>query len=502
MTTAADLPPTDTTSGTDLRVLAAGVICALAYLLTSPVGDFGVLHEIYHGRQLLVRGLQWACFGVAALIVWRAGRRRHARLGLVLLIAACCQLPGLMSPPQSSNDAYRYVLDGRVQLAGISPYRYAPLDDHLARLRDPLLFPGITPQQHSGVLTPSRIPTDPTKIAAVAHPDDRTLINRPGVPTIYPPIAQVWFTAIAAVTPWSAGTRGLQWGAALLALAMTALIGLVLRRRGFDPASAIYWGWSPLAVLETGNGAHVDVLAAGLILAAMVVLNRPSTRQRIAGGVLIGMAVATKVLPVLLLPAVTVLRRRNGGDWRSLNTPISAVTTVLASYVPHLLVAGSLVLGYLPGYLTEEGFSDGSKRYAVLALVVPRHLRQPAALILMLALTLAVLWRVTPDRPEYVALWMYGGSLLISTPEYPWYCLPLFALAALARRPEWLALGIATQVAYVEGHSTTPPGWIYLAAGLVVLACTWWRSVARRTTPAAPPPVAEMVPRQTVEVAG
>lgn len=493
-------------SPADRLLLAAGLVAAFGFLITSPVGDVGPLRELYSGRPLLVKAIQWVAFAIAVAGVLRAGRRQPARIGLILLVAALCQLPGLTTGPRSSNDAYRYVLDGRVQLAGISPYRYAPLDDHLARLRDPLLFPGITPEEHSGVITPARIPTDPTKIAAVAHPDPRTLINRPGVPTIYPPVAQVWFTVIAFFTPWSAGTLGLQWAAALLALAMTGLIGAVLRRRGHDPGAAIYWAWSPLAVLETGNGAHVDVLAAGLILAAMIVLGRPSARARVAGGILIGLAVATKVLPMLLLPAVTVLRRRHGGGWwRGVATPISAGATVLASYVPHLLVAGSLVLGYLPGYLTEEGFSDGSKRYVLLALVVPEHLRQPVALGLLLALALWVLATAQVRRPEYGALWIYGGSLLISTPEYPWYCLPLLALAALARRPEWLALGLATQVAYIEGHSSVPMGWAYLAAGLVVLGTTWWRarasSAADRTARSQEPEQPAPVPRPVVEAA-
>src|SRR6266542_1944603 len=53
---------------------------------------------------------------------------------------------------------------------------------------------------------------------------------------------------------------------------------------------------------------------------------------------------------------------------------------VLASYLPHLLVTGWLVLGYLPGYLGEEGFDRGHDRYAVLALLLPPPARAPVAL--------------------------------------------------------------------------------------------------------------------------
>ncbi len=462
--------------------LAAGAICALGYLLTSPDGEFGPLPGWYEGRHLLVASIRWAAFLVALLLVHVWARRRPVRLWVLVLVAAACQVPGLLVPPQSSSDAYRYVLDGRTQLAGISPYRYAPLDDHLARLRDPLLFPGITPQQHSGVVTPPRIPTDQKGVAALTQPDPRTRINRPDVPTIYPPVAEAWFTAVAAVTPWSAGTRGLQWAGALLALGLMLVLGLVLRRRYGTPLAAVYWGWAPPVVLETGNNAHVDVLAAALLVGAMLVLARAGARRWLAAGVLVGLAISTKILPVLVLPAMSVLRRGRRGwiDVAALvRVPFAAMATTLASYLPHVVVAGSLVLGYLPGYLTEEGFSDGRKRYALLALVLPRDLRGPAALLLIAGLGLVVLWRAAPSRPEHGALWMYGGALLIATPEYPWYGLPLLALAALARRPEWLGVAVVTEWSYIDTHSTAPIGWGYLVAAALVLIAHLRRSRTR-----------------------
>ncbi len=458
-----------------LGVMAAGSVCALGYLLTSPVGDVGVLHGLYAGRHLLVVAIRWTVVLLGIALVYAVSRRSPIRLWALLLVAVACQLPGLLTPPQSSSDAYRYVLDGRVQLHGLSPYRYAPLDDHLADLRDPLLFPGLTRQQQSGVATPPRIPSDPVQVARLTQPDPRTRINRPGVPTIYPPVAEAWFAAIAAVTPWSAGTLGLQIASALLALAVMLALGLVLQRRQGTPLAAVWWGWVPTVVLETGNNAHVDILAAALVVAAVLVVGNPRRQRQVLAGVLIGLAIATKILPMLILPAITVIRRERplAGILR---VPVPALVTVLLSYVPHLLAAGSLVLGYLPGYLTEEGFSDGKKKFAVLALFLPTPVRAPLALVLMVGLALWVLRQVPRRRPEHLALWMYGGALLIATPEYPWYGLPLLALASVARRPEWLALVAAMQFSYVELHSPgVPVGYGYLVAGLIILGCAYRR---------------------------
>jgi hypothetical protein len=463
------------------RIVVAGLICVVGYAVLSRTGDL----DGHRGRLAVVVLSMWLVFAICAWLALRrtevlksaeaatvglgqspgSGRNRR-RLTLVVLIAACCQLPGVLVAPQSSSDAYRYVWDGRVQLSGTSPYRYVPLDDRLAELRDPLLFPGLRPSQASGVRTLDRLPKDRAEILQLAQNDPRTRINRPRVPTIYPPVAQAWFTAVASVTGWSRGTHGLQLAAALLAVGLTLGLGLLLGRRGRDPAQALWWGWCPLVVLETGNGAHVDILAAVLVVGSLALLRQ---NRRLLAGLLLGLAAATKIIPLLLLPAVTVLRRRNGGGPRQLAVPIAALTGLAVTYLPHIVAVGGLVLGYLPGYLSEEGFSDGDSRYRVLALVLPSPVLQPLALLLGVALAGYALWRCDLDRPERTAVWLFGGAMLIASPAYPWYCLPLVALAVLAGRHEWLAVAVAGYLAYAGIRIPAVPGLAYAVAGAFVL---------------------------------
>jgi len=367
-----------------------------------------------------------------------------------------------------------------------------PLDDQLAKLRDPLLFPRLRPTEASGVRTLEELPTEPAAVRALAHNDARTRINRPRVPTIYPPVAQAWFAAVALVTPWSWGTHGLQAAAALLAVGLTLGLGLLLFRRGRDPASALYWGWCPVVVLEAGNGAHVDVLATALIIAAVAALTvgkdvKNQRFSRFAGGLLIGLAAATKIIPLLLLPALTVLRKRNGGGLRQLTVPVTALGTFALSYLPHVLAVGALVLGYLPGYLSEEGFDDGGSRYGVLGLVLPGPARQPVAFVLAVALALFALRFSDVERPERTMVWLFGGAVLIATPAYAWYCLPLVALAVLADRPEWLAVAVGGYLAYAGTRVPYLPGAAYAGAALWVAAITLGR--LRRSRSSVDPPL-------------
>lgn len=403
------------------------------------------------GACLVVAGLGW-------LVVRRPAGSRAG--WAVVGCAVLCQLPGLVYAPLTSTDAYRYVWDGRVQLSGSSPYSHVPLDDALARLRDPLLFPGLSAEDRSGVVGPPQVPHDPAAVAALSADDPRTLINRPRVPTIYPPVAQAYFTVVAFFTPWSAGTFGLQVAGAALAVALTGLLVAELRRRGRDPRWALLWGWSPIVALEAGNAAHVDVLAALLIVAAVVLAAR---RRPGWAGVLLGTAASVKLLPLLLVPAFVAIRRRD------LRTPLVAVATFAGSYLPHVLAAGALVVGFLPGYLTQEGFSDGSSRSAILALVLPPEARQVAAGLLAVGLALLAIHRHGREPIAVTCCWLYGAALLVTTPTYPWYGLPLIALAVLAGRFEWLAVPVAAYLAYASFGHDVRQGLIHLAAAVIVV---------------------------------
>ena len=58
------------------------------------------------------------------------------------------------APPLLSSDMYRYVWDGRVQLAGINPYRYLPDAPELAFLRDAAVFPHINRADYAPTIYP------------------------------------------------------------------------------------------------------------------------------------------------------------------------------------------------------------------------------------------------------------------------------------------------------------------------------------------------------------
>src|SRR5690606_2912874 len=176
-------------------------------------------------------------------------------------------------PPSSSTDSFRYAWDGRVQAAGISPYDHPPADPALAGLRDDWLFP---PECGERWLWPL--------------PDGGcTRINRPTVPTIYPPLAQAYFLLVHWVSPDGARHKVLQLGGWVMAvLALLALVRLA------GPRRAALWAWCPAVPVEAVNNAHIDMLGVLLVVLAFSVV-----RGR---GALLGAAVAAKLLPATALP--------------------------------------------------------------------------------------------------------------------------------------------------------------------------------------------------------
>jgi hypothetical protein len=371
---------------------------------------------------------------------------------LVLTGAVGLTVAAGFGPPRSSDDLYRYIWDGHVQAAGIDPYRYAPAAPELASLRDT----GLWPAASNWCVSPGDV--DAQNGAPLVP--GCTLINRPTVHTIYPPAAQLLFLAVHPV-PGIAGVRLLGAG---FALATTVLLLVGLHRSGRDPRRAALWAWCPVVPLEAVANAHIDVAAAFLVVAALLVLATGATvRGGVLGGALLGFAVVVKLTPLVVVPAV--LRRWPAAVLVTLSTVVGLL------YLPHVLAVGGWALGYLGGYAQEEGYSDG-RRFALIPFPSPVGL--VVAVALLAAATLWAWWTSRPEQPWHAAAVTTGAVLLVGTPSYPWYALLLVGLVGLGARLEWLAIaaaGYAVQWApelHLDGTLAQRLG--YGLAALIVLA--------------------------------
>jgi hypothetical protein len=278
-------------------IVSLAILGGLVVVLTRPS-----LYSAHVARTPVVAAL-WVAFGVSAFLVRKVAVR--AAMGLILIVGIALQAIAFTAPPAHSSDLYRYMWDGQVQAAGIDPYMYPPTAAALVPLRNDFIWGPWAPHVARTAAHPFCV-----KAATSAEgPAYDTVagcarINRTPVPTIYPPVAEAWFTLVYLAAGDDSSTP-IQVAMALCAILTTVVLLWGLGRLGRDPRLAVLWAWCPMAVLEVGNDGHSDVLGVLLTVIALLVLTIGQSRKRLlAGGALLGLALATKMTPAFVLPGV------------------------------------------------------------------------------------------------------------------------------------------------------------------------------------------------------
>jgi alpha-1,6-mannosyltransferase len=403
------------------------------------------LHQSF-GALILTILLQGALYlGAVACIRLLDGKGRL--LPFVMLIAFLIRLGPLLLPPYLSTDIYRYVWDGRVQGAGINPYRYAPADAALASLRDDAIYPNI-----------NRV--------GYAH-------------TIYPPAAQIIYFL---VTRLGDGVLAMKLAMLAFDFGTIWLLLLLLRRLRSPPEQVLIYAWHPLTIWEIAGSGHID---SALCFTLALAFWMRAQDKSLETGVALAIGALIKLFPLALLPA---LYRR--WDWR---LPAVLAAVALALYLPYLTV-GWRVLGFLPDYVAEERFTSGSGFY-LLNLLDYFGLAGPGRTALYIAFALAILSAGTlkvllfpwPGERGFVAGSVFLSLLLVIliTPHYSWYF--LWLLPALCLVPYWpaLILTAASPILYAT-LNVQPPlrdlatnSLLYVPFLLVAAAHLWARRSCR-----------------------
>jgi alpha-1,6-mannosyltransferase len=381
----------------------------------------------------LLQGIVWM---VAAYLVAQRDEGGRTALAVVLATAVLLRIGAFAAPVYLSDDIYRYIWDGRVQAAGINPYRYIPTDAHLAPLRDEAVFPHINRNNYA--------------------------------PTIYPPVGQMLFFAATRVGETVTGIK--------LVLVVVEAVGIgallfVLRATGTPRDHILLYAWHPLPVWEIAGSGHVDgavVTFVALALAAAL------AGRRIWSGAALAAAVLVKFFPMVLAPALWRPAKSNLGDWR---WPAGFVAVIVAAYLPYLGV-GSRVLGFLPAYLGEENLASG-RGYWVLELI-RRAIPVPVAAYLAVAAAIMsglAIWALRrPADPVASLPWATAlgtAAVLLVSPHYAWYFVWLAALLCVA--PWWPAFWptLTAVLLYWDPHTGHIPFWVgfTIYGGFAIFAC-------------------------------
>jgi alpha-1,6-mannosyltransferase len=333
-----------------------------------------------------------------------------------LVLAALWHIPFLFQPPGPDDDIHRYLWDGRVQRLGYNPYIV--------------------------------VPSDPA--ASGLHvPETRTL-NNPEVPSPYPAGAELFFRAVTAIHE---SVFALKVAFVLCDVAIVFVLLDILRRGGEATHWVLAYAWNPLLAVAVAGSGHIDILGALLLLVSVAALGR---RWRAIAALAFGLAVAVKLLPIVLLPLYwRRVRLRDAG--------LAAVAVGLL-YVP-FLNHGRIPIGSLGTMVQRFRFND-----PVFAML--EHVAAPQLLVglaVLVGLLTAVWMRSkSPALSADAFAWPMAATLLCAPVVYPWYLLWLLPFARSVATVPIIVWTLSIIPTYYVWHLRTlgrpwvVPGWILL----------------------------------------
>ena len=304
-------------------------------------------------------------------------------LVIALVLAAGFRIPLAAPKVGADNDMVRYLYDGRLQRLGYNPFEVVPADP------------------------------------AVAHTHTEETAKMPSIRarTPYPAAAQLFFRGV--VTIWES-SRAMKW--ALVGCDLLTIWVLVawLRDTRRSPWLALIYAWNPLVILEVAHSGHIDALGALWIAISAWML---STGRAMRASIAFVLAVATKLLPIVLVPLY----------WRRIRVRDAVVAAlVLAALYYPFRSAGMLPLGAVPNVVAFIRFNGPLFKW--LALTFDPQKAAAFALLAGLAVAAWMRYRRGAEDPAAWA-WPMAVSLAAAPVIYPWYLLYftpfLFTRAAL-----------------------------------------------------------------------
>lgn len=402
-----------------------------------------------------------ACFlagGLAWLLAVVLARRGAGDFRAVVAGALALRVLAWTADTGLSDDAYRYLWEGEVVLAGGNPYTRAPEDPELRAVRDRV-------------------------------PELWARVNHKEVRAAYPPVAQIvgvgvaWLCRNLRLVPETDGVRILRAFFGLADLAVLWPLSILLRRARLPTSLAVVWGWSPLVVFEFSGSGHLDSLGILLLIAALAARRTVSVALLCAG-------ILTKYLPVLALP--WVLRREE--TKRSLAVVLVCATAAL-SFLLLRMGSGSSGLaeyafrwdsGSLLHRWIEAAFDALHARD--MTWMDPRRLARAVDGIVWIAVAVIVVRRV--QDPVRGTGYLIGAWLVLSPTLHPWYVCWILPFVAMNPTAPWLWLALAAPVLYWplggwqrEGIWFEPAwSWPFVALPFFALLAHGWLASNRSTS--------------------
>jgi alpha-1,6-mannosyltransferase len=409
------------------RLYAFGTILLVSLTICSR--KLGSVGEPSFIIPLVLAGVAYL-FAIRELFSISQFPRRLIFIGL--LLAVLWQIPFLVKAPGSDDDIHRYLWDGRVQRFGYNPY---------------VLVPG-----------------DPA-FAGLHTPETRTL-NNPDVPSPYPAGAQLFFRGVTAIHE---SIFALKLAFVFCGLAIAVVLLDILHSTGEGAHWVLAYAWNPLLATEVAGSGHIDIVGVLLLVVSVAALGR---RWRTIAALAFGLAVAAKLLPIVLLPLY----------WKRVRVRDAALSAVVVGllYIP-FFNHGRIPIGSLGTFVQRFRFNDPV--FATLERVVSPQLVVGVAVLVGILIAFWLRRKTSASISDAFA-WPMAATLLCAPVVYPWYLLWLLPFVRSASTVPLMMWTVSIIPTYYVWHLRTVgcpwfvPWWIMLIEyGSVAMAgaIIWFR---------------------------
>ena len=193
---------------------------------------------------------------------------------LLLTLSIVFRLIFFVATPQLSQDIYRYIWDGHLLINGFNPYEFTP---------EQLMQQAKLPFALADELYPQL-----TELSASHHSN-------------YPPVSQFFYALSAWISP-NAIFGSILWLKALLFSADLLFYKValpILKHFNLARHQVFLYLLNPLLIVEGIGNLHLEPVMAAFLLTAIFFWLK---QRKIWTGIFLGLSIATKLLPLLLLP--------------------------------------------------------------------------------------------------------------------------------------------------------------------------------------------------------
>ena len=405
--------------------------------------------------------------GVAAgLLALR--RRLPVPMRVIIVTAVLAVVVLTVVPPTGSTDSLDYAIYGHIVAIGHSPY----------------------------VMTPNRY-------RLLLHLKQGVPFDWAHAPSVYGPLATAEQLVAARVAGPSLAVTAF-WLKFANAIAFAAVALVADRGLRTDPGrrarAHLLWTANPLLIWNLIAAGHLDVLAAALGLAGLLIADRWAERTRLltasgAAGVCIGAAVSIKADYLVFALALAWALRRRPREF------VAAAIGAAAVVIPGYVVAGTPAIKALASR-AAGGLGNGFYGIVLEHLGLSLHYAEPIAALLLIPvgwLAITKLPVAADDRPAIrIALALSVTWLVLWPNQFAWYSVMIMCVLVFypESRLDWVAIGWLTAITIADmpgigfgragrtlgpsllivqrqiGQRVTPPVMLAAAIALVVLCVT------------------------------